>query len=39
MPPVATTTPALLASAMNSPIRAYISGVGGGVGTDGSASV
>jgi hypothetical protein len=38
-PPVASTTPALVASATNLPIFAYISGVGGGIGVDGSASV
>jgi hypothetical protein len=38
-PPLASTTPALVASATNSPILASISGVGGGIGVDGSASV
>src|SRR6266567_8760242 len=38
-PPVATRTPALVASSMNAPISAYISGLGGGIGIDGSARV
>src|SRR5215472_15256881 len=38
-PPVATSTPALVASSTNAPILAYISGLGGGIGTDGSARV
>src|SRR5215470_9924210 len=38
-PPVATRTPALVASSTNAPIFSYNSGLGGGIGTDGSASV
>src|SRR5216684_467595 len=38
-PPVASSTPALVASSMKAPIVANISGLGGGIGTDGSARV
>src|ERR1017187_1414698 len=38
-PPVASRTPALVASSMKLPISAYISGFGGGIGVDGSPSV
>src|SRR5215470_2935003 len=38
-PPVATRTPALVASSTNAPILANMSGLGGGIGTDGSARV
>src|SRR5579859_7757415 len=38
-PPVATSTPALVASATRSPIRANISGLGGGSGAVGSPRV
>src|SRR5258706_54149 len=38
-PPVASSTPALVASSTKAPILANISGLGGGIGTDGSARV
>src|SRR6266567_2748060 len=38
-PPVASSTPALVASSTNALIVVYISGLGGGIGTDGSARV
>src|SRR6266568_3283534 len=38
-PPVASSTPALVASSTNLPISAISSGVGGGIGADGSPSV